>query len=145
LFDVLPPSAFAVAARLAKLFASRPSSLRRGQASRSIDTTAGLELVRADGTAEAFAPPTRSETIGEFAIAAANAMLGRAPKGEGESGTGAEGQVEVGSLANLVTGLESLPAEVEGELMLFGLAGPTLASLLLAVVFAPRCCEVHSG
>lgn len=53
--------------------------------------------------------------------------------------------MEVGSLANLVTGLESLPAEVEGELMLFGLAGPTLASLLLAVVFAPRCCEVHSG
>ena len=55
--DLMPPDAFATAAKLHRLVETPHSIVHDGQASRSIDGGYGLVLIHRDGQAEQFAPP----------------------------------------------------------------------------------------
>ena len=83
--DLLPPRAFAAAARLDTLLrvhaaaaadvggGNKPrvsSPLAGGRAARAINGSAGLMLIRADGTSERFAPPPEALRVADHAEAA---------------------------------------------------------------------------
>ena len=83
--DVLPPDAFATAARLHRLILTPASSLHNGQATRSIDASYGITLIHRDGQAEPFRPaderafPTLDTTL-EMVEAAIERTLGLSPR-----------------------------------------------------------------